>query len=270
MNLFILNYRITNYTSQQSFDFSYQPLSMYFFKLFILFLFALPLQSQVSKIEYARTVKWSEIAKSLPHLSKEEKDRISMTWGKNKSDADPYVLIYDESQAIYYLDEDNMPPQQWNWRREKRFLHTSLKDKKRLDNIEMLGKSFVFEDDMLRFKWKILNEIKEVAGYVCMKAETIDTVKNQKIVAWFASEIPVSLGPEGFSGLPGLILEIDKNNGSAIVTATKIIKDSISTPIKIPKKKGKKITNQKFDAFVSKHIKESFTAQRNPYWGLYY
>lgn len=247
-----------------------RKINLIYIKILLVLFLSNSLSAQVRKIEYSRTLKWSEIAKSLPWLSKEEKDRISMTWGKDRMDSEPYVLMYDKSQSVYFLDEDNMPPQQWNWRREKRYIHTNYKDKRRLDHIEMLGKSFVFDDEMLRFKWKILNEIKEVAGFVCMKAETTDTIKNQKIVAWFTSEIPASLGPEGFGGLPGLILEIDKNNGNSIVTATKVTRDSILTPIKIPKKKGKKTTNQKFDAFVAKHFKESIAAQRNPYWGLYF
>lgn len=230
----------------------------------------MPLFAQVSRVDYARNLKWAEIAKSLPYLSKEEKDRISMTWGKDRNDPDPYILMFDNVQAVYYLDEDNLPPQQWNWRREVRFLHSMYREEKRLDNIQMLGKSFVFDDEMIRYKWKILNEIKEVAGYVCMKAQTYDSVKSQKIVAWFSSEIPSSLGPEGFFGLPGLILEIDKNDGQSVVTATKIQLNSISEPIKIPKKKGKKTTNKKFNEFMAKHIMESIVAQRNPYWGLYF
>ncbi len=239
-------------------------------KITFFLLISLQAISQISKVEFTRTLKWAEIAKSLPHLSKEEKDRISLTWAKDRNEPEPYILMYDIAQSVYFLDEDNLPPQQWNWRREVRFIHTMYKDKRRLDHIQMLGKSFVFDDEMIKYKWKILNEIKEVAGFVCMKAETYDSTKSQKIAAWFTSEIPTSLGPEGFGGLPGLILEIDKNDGQSIVTATKIQLDSITTPIKIPKKKGKKTTNKKFNDFISKHIKESIIAQRNPYWGLYF
>ncbi|MCC6817146.1 MAG: GLPGLI family protein [Saprospiraceae bacterium] len=243
---------------------------MKYFILSIIIIFNNSLHSQTSRIDYSRVLKWSEIARSLPYLSKEEKDRISMTWAKDRNNPEPYILLFDQNQAIYYLDEDNLPPQQWNWRREKRIIHTLYSEKKRSDNIEVLGKTFIIDDQMIKYKWKILNEIKEVAGYVCMKAETTDTIKNQKIVAWFSSEIPISLGPEGFNGLPGMILEIDKNDGQAVISATKIQLDSILVPIKIPKKKGKKVQSEKLDLLISKHIRESIVAHRNPYWSIYF
>ncbi|MBK6978555.1 MAG: hypothetical protein IPH28_16840 [Cytophagaceae bacterium] len=37
---------------------------------------------------------------------------------------------------------------------------------------EMLVKNFIVKDTLQAPKWKILNEIKEVAGYICMKAST--------------------------------------------------------------------------------------------------
>ncbi|MEO6188997.1 MAG: GLPGLI family protein [Saprospiraceae bacterium] len=226
--------------------------------------------SQTSRIDYERKVSWSKIAQSQSYLSKEEKDRISLTWGRDKSEPLPYILLYDNEQAIYTIDKDNLPSQEYNWRREKFIVHTNYVKKRKLDNIELLGKSFLFDEDLPKIKWKILNEIKEVAGYVCMKAETFDSVKNYNVVVWFSSEIPISLGPENYYGLPGLILEVDKNNGCAIITATKIALNSITTPIKIPKKKGKKTSIKNYNALLSNHIKESIQAQRNPFWGIPY
>ncbi|MEP7196642.1 MAG: GLPGLI family protein [Saprospiraceae bacterium] len=241
-------------------------------KCIIVFIFCLPLllNAQVSKIVYDHTVSWSKIVRSLPYLSKEEKDRISLTWGKDENEPTKYILAYDKSQATYQLDFDNLPVQEYHWKREKMLIHTNLIEKRRLDNIEVLGKAFIFDDNVPKIKWKILNEIKEVSGYVCMKAETIDTIKNQKIIAWFTYEIPVSLGPESFGGLPGLILEINKNDGCAVITATSITLNSIATPLVIPKKKGKKMTNEKYDIFLSNHIKESIASNRNPYWSIHY
>lgn len=238
--------------------------------IFLIFCLPFILKAQVSKVEYGRMISWSKISQSLPYLSKEEKDRISLTWGKNKNEPTPYILLFDQIQSTYQLDVDNLPVQEYSWRREKMLIHTNITEKKRLDNLEILGKAFIFDDDLPKIKWKILNEIKEVAGYVCMKAETIDTIKNQKIIAWYTSEIPVSLGPESYGGLPGLILEIDKNDGCAIITASKITLNSINLPIKIPKKKGKKTSNDKYNTFLSTLIKESIKAQRNPYWSIHY
>jgi GLPGLI family protein len=73
-----------------------------------------------------------------------------------------------------------------------------------------------------KYKWKILNELKDIEGYVCMKAETKDTVNNVVIHAWFTDKIPVMSGPEGFSGLPGMILALDFNDDDVNIVATKV------------------------------------------------
>lgn len=66
--------------------------------------------------------------------------------------------------------------------------------------------------------WEITNNTKLINNYKCYEArltinkEVSQTKKNKVIIAWFTSEIPLSLGPNGYSGLPGLILELKDNN----------------------------------------------------------
>jgi len=57
------------------------------------------------------------------------------------------------------------------------------------------------------FEWEITNEHKTIAGLNCTKA--ISTVKNNRIIAWFTSEIPITYSPFNLNGLPGLILEVE-------------------------------------------------------------
>jgi GLPGLI family protein len=66
--------------------------------------------------------------------------------------------------------------------------------------------------------WEITNNTKLINNYRCYEAkltiskEVSQSNKNKVITAWFTSEIPLSLGPNGYSGLPGLILELKDNN----------------------------------------------------------
>lgn len=55
--------------------------------------------------------------------------------------------------------------------------------------------------------WKIQSETKNIFGYKTQKA--IANFGGRIWVAWFATEIPIQDGPYLFSGLPGLILEIE-------------------------------------------------------------
>ena len=123
----------------------------------------------------------------------------------------------------------------------------------------MLGKIYIIEDSLYVPEWKIHNDLKEVAGHICMKAFWEDTIKNQKVVAWFAQDIPHSGGPERFCGLPGMILEVDVNKVAMVITADKIEMKKMTKEMELPKKfKGKKITEAEYQDVLKKYIKELY------------
>ncbi|MBL7728930.1 MAG: GLPGLI family protein [Dinghuibacter sp.] len=72
---------------------------------------------------------------------------------------------------------------------------------------DLLGNVLVVNDSLQNFKWKILPEIRIIAGFECKKAVAVmyDSVY---VVAFFTTDIIHSSGPEIFCGLPGMILEI--------------------------------------------------------------
>lgn len=54
--------------------------------------------------------------------------------------------------------------------------------------------------------WQMFDETEMVAGYLCQKATC--NFRGRNYTAWFAIDIPMSLGPWKFCGLPGLILKV--------------------------------------------------------------
>ena len=59
--------------------------------------------------------------------------------------------------------------------------------------------------------WNILSDTSTVAGLLSYKA--ICTFGGRNWTAWFTPEIPISEGPYKFSGLPGLIIRLDSEDG---------------------------------------------------------
>jgi GLPGLI family protein len=229
-------------------------------------------QSLNGTITYERTSHWIRIMESLPYLSEAEKERTRLTWGRDEGYTLPMTLTFDEQTSLYTYGPEKAKEQSgWSWRREEFFILRDFETQMRRDIIEMPDRVYLVEDEMPSIKWKILTEIKEVAGYVCMSAESRDTVKNQRIVAWFTTEIPLPYGPELYHGLPGIILELDINDGAVSIVARDVQLGSLARRPVLPKRKRlKTLTSAEYNQRIANHIKESIQIQRNPYWSIRY
>ncbi|REE27805.1 GLPGLI family protein [Winogradskyella pacifica] len=103
------------------------------------------------------------------------------------------------------------------------------------------------------YNWVLTDDIMIIDSLVCYKATSTIKIKGRRsdftkpVTAWYAPEICLPVGPDGFAGLPGIIVElkIDK-----VTTRLKKInftdKDVI---IELPKNK-KRMTETKFDSFI--------------------
>lgn len=251
-----------------------KAISKYVFGLLLLSLFS-PLSGFAQKTEgmvtYERQEFWSKIIGQLTYLSNEEKDRVKQTWGKNDEGWKSKTKMYFNANESLLTNLEEASEYGWSSRTEDYFIYRNYSQEKKIEIIEMLGKTYVIEDSLRAPNWKVLNQIKDVAGYICMKAVSEDTVKHQKITAWFTGDIPVSAGPERYYGLPGMILELEINDGDVVITASKVeFKKLENKELALPKLKGKKIKDADYDNLIAKHIKDSIKSYRNPYWAIRY
>jgi len=222
--------------------------------------------AQISgEITYDRKVYYSRIIDNLPYLSEEEKARQKLTWGKDEGWSHPYILQFDQDQTLYTYGEQEKN-NAYSWKQDEFVLIHDRNNDKIQHQIVLGGKLYLVEDNVPQIKWKMLNEIREVEGFLCMKAETKDPVKDQTIHAWFTTEIPISSGPEGYGGLPGMILMLEINDGTAIIEASKVDLET-KVDFKLPKKiKGKKVTHEAYTTELDKFFKQCIEGERNPYW----
>jgi GLPGLI family protein len=153
-------------------------------------------------------------------------------------------------------------------------LYTNFDTKKKTERKELFDKTFIVDDSVSALKWKMAGETKTILNHTCMKATTTQirqttrmTMDNGKmerkdvsdtslVVAWFTSEIPVSAGPAEYQGqLPGLILEMDVNNGKQTFKAVAITDKPEVAAIKEPTGK-KHYTPDEFKKEREKMMKE--------------
>lgn len=77
--------------------------------------------------------------------------------------------------------------------------------------IRLINTDYQFIESYMPMTWKIEDEFMQIQGFSCQKATT--TFGKRLWTAWFTTEIPKSMGPYKFNGLPGLILSIkDSDN----------------------------------------------------------
>ncbi len=153
-------------------------------------------------------------------------------------------------------------------------LYTNFDTKKKTEKKEMFDKSFIVDDSVKVLKWKMTGETKMILTHTCMKAtatqirqttrmnmdngkmERKDVSDTSLVIAWFTTEIPVSAGPAEYQGqLPGLILEMDVNNGKQTFKALNISGKADVASIKEPSGK-KHYTPDEFKKERDKMMKE--------------
>ncbi len=153
-------------------------------------------------------------------------------------------------------------------------LFTNFENGKRVEKKEFMDKTFIVDDSIGKLKWKMTGETKTILNHLCMKATTekistqmrmnIDNGVVEKkeiqdtaiVIAWFTNDIPVAAGPGEYQGqLPGLILEMDINNGKQKYLATSISEKADIAEIKEPTGK-KHYTPAEFKATQDKLMTE--------------
>lgn len=69
------------------------------------------------------------------------------------------------------------------------------------------GQTVLVQDSSRQIAWKITDELREIAGYTCRRANAI-ILDSIYVVAFYTDRIPIPGGPESFGGLPGMILGV--------------------------------------------------------------
>ena len=135
-----------------------------------------------------------------------------------------------------------------------------------------MGKRFLVKDKLPEYEWELSSETKNIGNYTCYKATFTEEVENISMTfdngerkeekkketiittAWYTVQVPVSNGPGGYQGLPGLILEI--NDGKKTIVCTEISLNSSNKIDVVEPEKGKVVSQEKYDEIQKEKTKE--------------
>jgi GLPGLI family protein len=218
-------------------------------------------------VSYTITSNWTKMYAACTYLSKADRDRTSYVYGAGREGWDSKAELKFSAGACRYENKENEEYQRWR-KDDDYIIYRNLEEGTMFDVMTLLGKEYVIQDSIICQNWKIKNDLKEIAGHICMNAFSYDSIKGKEVIAWFALDLPISIGPDRYCGLPGMILELDEANGAVVYTATTVLFSDEKMEIEKPvvKKKRKAIDNEERDTIVSKHINECKKMQRPYFW----
>ena len=90
-----------------------------------------------------------------------------------------------------------------------------------IEQRELGPHKYLITDSLPHQDWKLDGETRTIKGYTCHKAITKDG-RGSAVVAWYTEDLPASAGPGPYGGLPGLILELNINDGEIVYTAQEV------------------------------------------------
>ncbi len=198
-----------------------------------------------------------EVANRIPRT---RTDHFELMFGNNQS---LWKILPDANAEANSFGEGNRMTMRFGGMGADDEVYYNFETGKRIDKRELSGKNYLVDDSIRKLSWKISDETKTISGYTARKATTQrigtrsvmsmengemkrqDVADTTIILAWFTAQIPVPAGPEFQGQLPGLIIELDMNNGRTVYKATEISAKVSTDKIKEPKG-GKRITNADF------------------------
>jgi GLPGLI family protein len=221
-------------------------------------------------VTYTITHNWTKKLETCEHISKADRERFAYVWGGANSEYAVNAELKFNATEYRFEVKDDDDDDTYRWRREDYIIYRSREKEETFDVMTLLNKEYVIQDSLVCQHWKIKNDMKEIAGRICMNASFYDTVKGKEVIAWFALDLPIPIGPDRYCGLPGMILEINEANGAVIYTATSILLSDEKVEIKKPtvKKRIKNISNQEYNKIVTDYINECIKLQRPYFWGI--
>ncbi len=131
--------------------------------------------------------------------------------------------------------------------------YTDLGDGKVTESVRFMGRTFRLSRVVTSYRWKLTAEQSLFLDHMVMKATTEH--EGDQVEAWFAPDIPIQGGPEGFGGLPGMILTLNVNDGERTYTATTIELGEPAVEMKAPTD-GNEIGREEYEKIVAERLAE--------------
>jgi GLPGLI family protein len=171
-----------------------------------------------------------------------------------------FDLVFTDNKTLYKPGRENPENNKlWPLPADENIVYSDLGNDKLITQKNVFDQVFLVQDSLRKIKWKITDEMRTIAGFVCRRANAI-IMDSIYTVAFYTDEIITSGGPESFTGLPGMILGVALPHQHLTWFATKVqavpVKENqLGAPVK-----GKKVNNSTLRQTLQNTLKD---------WGKY-
>lgn len=175
----------------------------------------------------------------------------------DKYKVDKFVQDFSKEESLYQPEKDGIQELKMPWiniSSEVNEVYNNFKTEKLIASKEIYDKRILIKDSMKKFKWKIKEEFRNIAGYNCRRAETI-IMDSIWVVAFYSDAIIASGGPESFNGLPGMILGLVMPRLNVTYFATDVQPYTDARRELKPPTKGKEYTTASFTEYLRGNMK---------------
>lgn len=184
-----------------------------------------------------------------------------------------YLLFFNQFESVFKKKPAMEKPGHQSMIRvnilDDKLLYKNIKTKSFSDKRPLFSETYIVEDSLPDYHWKITGESKQIGKYTVIKATGIETYTKGKdkkettreITAWFTPEIPVGNGPQKYWGLPGLIMELKSGQDLYLCDGITLNpKDKME--IKAPEG-GKKMNEKEYKSEMEKSRKKMEKMYKN-------
>lgn len=162
-------------------------------------------------------------------------------------DVSYFNLLFDGTKTLYgpgrETPRDPKVPDWFKGPATDNIVYTDLDLQQFTSRKNVFENTFLIQDSVRAIDWRITNDLRIIAGLECRKAvgRIMDSVY---VIAFYSDQVTVSGGPEGFCGLPGMILGVAIPRINTTWFATKIELIEIKPQDIAAPQKGKKLNEE--------------------------
>ncbi|MCK5822264.1 MAG: GLPGLI family protein [Bacteroidales bacterium] len=185
-------------------------------------------------------------------LPKERRSKKELLFNENSS---LYQNIKEDESAEEVAMEQGGMMMKMSMMEPDNKLFYDLNKSETIEQREFMTRMFLIKSKIEQGEWKMTGEQKTILDYPCFQAVKTNE-DGEKTKAWFSPAIPVASGPSNYFGLPGMVLQVEMEDGEHTITAISVEFEAIDKKLLVKPRKGKKVNQTEFDKIVEEKMKE--------------